>query len=72
MVALLLRWEPLGAVAHFGDAAATVMLPWMLSVRGHKGKSWEGEGGGGCRAPWWSRGYWRCGVKMIICRKKVC
>ena len=46
MVALLLRWEPLGAVAHFGDAVATVMLPWMLSVRGHKGKSWEREGGG--------------------------
>jgi hypothetical protein len=47
MVALLLRWEPLGAVAHFGNAAATVTLPWMLSVRGHKGKSREREGGGG-------------------------
>jgi hypothetical protein len=31
---MLRRWEPLEAVAEFSDVAATVPLPWMLSVMG--------------------------------------
>ena len=36
-VDLWCRWAPLVAVTEFEDSATTVVLSWVLSVRGHKG-----------------------------------
>jgi len=43
-VVLLRRWEPLDTVAEFGAPTVTIVLAWVLSVRGHKGFGWEREG----------------------------
>ena len=45
-VVLLRGWEPLDTVAEFGAPTVTIVLAWVLSVRGHKGFGREGEGGG--------------------------
>ena len=42
----------LQALTKFGGSAATMMLTWMMLVRGHKGFGREQEGGGG-KCPWW-------------------
>jgi hypothetical protein len=44
-VNLLRQWALLGAVAKFGSATATVLLAWVLLVRGPKGFGREQEGG---------------------------
>jgi hypothetical protein len=41
MVDLLCCWAPFKALAKFGNFAATLLLAWVLSVRGHKGFGWS-------------------------------
>ena len=43
---LLRRWVPLYAVAEFGAPTITIVLAWVLLVRGRKGFGREREGGG--------------------------
>ena len=41
---MLCQWAPLEAVADFGAPTVTVMLAWVLLVRGRKGFGWEQKG----------------------------
>ncbi len=43
---LLRRWVPLYAVAEFGAPTITIVLTWVLLVRGRKDFGREREGGG--------------------------
>ena len=55
LVNFLRRWAPLGAMAKFSATTTRVPLPWVLPVRGRKGKGRDRRGDEkGCYDRWWS------------------